>query len=174
MGERLGGSRIDPYLIYLLVVNALVFLLLMIDYHACMRMGREGLIDHRIHGAFAFIGGGVGMLGVFLIWGRRVNKNNVAWRLTAIIGIAMWSFVTLCAHGVVRLDAAFLLAPLDLGHLASMGVYLLVVNLVTFALFIYDKLQAEQGWIDKRIPEIALFGFSLVGGAVGASRGCVS
>ena len=114
------------------------------------------------------------MLGVFLIWDRRVNKNNVAWRLMAVIGIVMWSLVTLCAYGVVRLDAAFLLAPLDLGCLVSMGVYLLVVILVTLALLIYDKLQAEQGRIDKRVPEVALLGFSLVGGAVGASRGCVS
>lgn len=53
-------------------------------------------------------------------------------------------------------------------------IYLLVMNLVTLSLFIYDKHRAEQGWIDKRIPEIAPFGFSLVGGAVGASRGCVS
>lgn len=157
----------DPYLIYLLVMNALAFLLLTIDYHVCMRTGREELIDHRILSAFALIGGGVGMLGAFLVWDRRVNKNNVAWRLMAIIGIVAWTLVTLCVYGIIRLDAASLVAPLDLGSLAPLGVYLLAVNLVTLALFIYDKLRAEQGRVDKRVPEVVLLGLSLAGGAVG-------
>ena len=161
----------DPYLIYLLVVNALAFLLFTIDYRFCMRTGREELIDHRILSAFALVGGGVGMLGAFLVWDRRVNKNNVAWRLMAIVGIVAWALVTLCVYGVVRLDAASLVAPLDLGGLAPLGVYLLIVSLVTLVLFIYDKLRAEQGRVDKRIPELVLLGLSLVGGAVGGIVG---
>lgn len=161
----------DPYLIYLLVVNALAFLLLTIDYHVCMRTGREELIDHRILSVFALIGGGVGMLVAFLVWDRRVNKNNVAWRLMAVIGIVVWALVTLCVYGVIKLNVASLVAPLDLGDLAPLGVYLLVANLVTLALFIYDKLRAEQGRVDKRIPEVVLLGLSLVGGAVGGVVG---
>ena len=161
----------DPYLIYLLVVNALAFLLLTIDYHVCMRTGREELIDHRILSVFALIGGGIGMLVAFLVWDRRVNKNNVAWRLMAVIGIVAWALVTLCVYGVIKLDVASLVAPLDLGDLVPFGVYLLVANLVTLALFIYDKLRAEQGRVDKRIPEIVLLGLSLAGGAVGGIVG---
>lgn len=41
------------------------------------------------------------------------------------------------------------------------------MNLVTLALFIYDKLRAEQGRTRNRIPEVVLLGLSLVGGAVG-------
>ena len=161
----------DPYLIYLLVVNALAFLLLTIDYHVCMRAAREELIDHRILSVFALIGGGIGMLVAFLVWDRRVNKNNVAWRLIAIIGIVAWVLVTLCVYGVIKLDVDSLVVPLDLGDLAPLGVYLLVANLVTLALFIYDKLRAEQGRVDKRIPEVVLLGLSLVGGAVGGIVG---
>lgn len=156
-----------PYSTYLLVVNALAFLLFTIDFHVCMRTGREELIDHRILSAFALLGGGVGMLGAFLVWDRRVNKNNVAWRLMAIVGIVAWTLVTLCVYGVVRLDLSSLMAPLDLGSLAPLGVYLLVVNLVTFALFVYDKLRAEQGRGRSRVPEVVLLGISLVGGALG-------
>lgn len=161
----------DPCLIYLLVVNALAFLLLTIDYHVCMRTGREELIDHRILSVFALIGGGIGMLVAFLVWDRRVNKNNVAWRFMAIIGIVAWALVSLCVYGIIKLDVASLVAPLDFDGLASLGVYLLVVNLVTLALFIYDKLRAEQGRVDKRIPEVVLLGLSLVGGAVGGIVG---
>lgn len=156
-----------PYPTFLLVVNALAFLLLTVDYHVCMRTGRGELIDHRVLGAFALLGGGVGILGASLVWDRRVNKNNVAWRLMAIIGIVVWTLVTLFVYGVVRLDPTSLVAPLDLGSLAPLGVYLLAVNLVTFALFVYDKLRAEQGRARSRVPEVVLRGLSLVGGAVG-------
>lgn len=135
----------DPYLIYLLVVNALAFLLLTIDFHVCVRTGRDEFIDHRLLSAFALVGGGAGMLAAFLVWDRKVNKDNVAWRFMAIVGVIAWALVTLCVYGVVRLDAAALVAPLDLGSLAPLGVYLLVVNLAALALFIYDKLRAEQG-----------------------------
>ena len=137
----------DPYLIYLLVVNALAFLLLSIDYHVCMRTGREELIDHRILSVFALIGGGIGMLVAFLVWDRRVNKNNVAWRLMAVIGIVAWALVTLCVYGVIKLDVASLVAPLDLGDLVPFGVYLLVANLVTLALFSF-----QGNWNDFMWP----------------------
>lgn len=157
----------DPYLTYLLVVNALAFLLLTIDFQVCVRTGRDELIDHRLLSAFAPIGGGAGMLAAFLVWDRRVNKDNVAWRFMAVIGIIAWTLITLCVYGVVRLDAASLVAPLDLGSLAPLGVYLLVVNLTTLALFSYDKLRAEQGCGRSRVPEVVLLGLSLAGGAVG-------
>ena len=161
----------DPYSIYLLVVNALAFLLFTADFWAYMRTEREELIDHRVLSVFALIGGGVGMLVAFLVWDRRVNKNNVAWRLMAIIGIVAWVLVTLCVYGIVRLDLASLVAPYDLGGLAPLSVYLLVVNFVTLALFIYDKRRAEQGQVKKRIPEVVLLGLSLVGGAIGGIVG---
>ena len=157
----------DPYLTYLLVANALAFLLFTIDFLACMRTGRDELIDHRPLSAFALVGGGAGMLAAFLVWDRKVNKDNVAWRFMAVIGVIAWALVTLCVYGVVKLDIASLVAPLDLSGLAPLGVYLLAVNLVTLALFIYDKLRAEQGRGRRRVPEVVLLGFSLAGGAVG-------
>ena len=44
------------------------------------------------------------------------------------------------------------MALLDLFGFAPMDVYLLIVNLVTFALLIFDKLRAEQRRVDKWIP----------------------
>lgn len=54
--------------------------------------------------------------------------------------------------GWLGLTPACLVALLDLFGFAPMDVYLLIVNLVTFALLIIDKLRAEQRRVDKWIP----------------------
>lgn len=48
-----------------------------------MRTGREELIDHRALSVFVLVDGSIGMLEAFLVWDRRVNEGNVAWRLIA-------------------------------------------------------------------------------------------
>lgn len=107
----------DPYLIYLLSVNAVAFLAFTIDFLLYKFAGRE-LVDHRVLSLFAVAGGGVGMLLAFLLWDRHVVKDNVAWRFIAVLGIIVWAFLTLCVYGVVRLDVEALFAPLDLASLA--------------------------------------------------------
>lgn len=157
----------DPYLIYLLAVNALAFVLFTIDFFATWATGRDELIDHRVLSAFALLGGGAGMLGAFLVWDRRVTKDNVAWRLMAIIGVIIWALVTLCVYGVVQLDVASLVVPLDLGSLTPLWVYLAAINVVTFCVFAYDKAQARLHNVPGRVPEFALLLLPLFGGAVG-------
>ena len=61
----------------------------------------------------------------------------------------------LCMYVVIRLDPAHLVASRDHFGFALMDVYLLIVNLMTPALLIYDKLRAEQGRVDKRIPRVS-------------------
>ena len=51
--------------------------------------------------------------------------------------------------------------------LAPLAVYLVVVNLVTFAAFGLDKRRAEAG--DWRIPERQLLGLAAAGGGAGAA-----
>lgn len=49
---------------------------------------------------------------------------------------------------------------------AIIGIYLLVINLVTFLLYAEDKAKARRGkW---RIPEATLLLFAAIGGSVGA------
>ncbi|HJG31327.1 MAG TPA: DUF1294 domain-containing protein [Collinsella ihuae] len=154
----------DPYLIYLLAVNAVAFLAFTIDFLLYMFADRE-LEDHHLLSLFAVAGGGVGMLLAFLLWDRRVVKDNVAWRFIAVLGIIVWALVTLCVYGVVRLDVRALLAPLDLALLAPVGIYVLTISAITFCVFVYDKWQAEHGgW---RVREFVLLTLSLLGGAIG-------
>lgn len=157
----------DPYVTYLFAVNILAFLFHTLDYHVCMGAGREELIDHRVLSVFAIIGGGAGMLAAFLVWDRRVNKNNVAWRFIAIIGVIIWALITFYVHGIVEFDTASLISPIDFCDLVPLVIYFIAVNLATFAAFVYDKLRARQGRVRDRLPELALLGLSLAGGAAG-------
>ena len=50
-------------------------------------------------------------------------------------------------------------------HFAA-AVYLLVVNISTVAVYVWDKLSAKQGW--QRVPEKILLLLALLGGSVGA------
>lgn len=156
------GAGMDPYLIYLLAVNAVAFFVFTIDFLLYKFAGRE-LVDHRELSLFAVAGGGVGMLLALLLWDRHVVKDNVAWRFIAVLGIIVWGLVTLCAYGVVRLDVEALLAPFDLGALAPIGIYALSMSAVTFRVFAYDKWRAEHGgW---RVREFVLLTLSLFDGA---------
>ena len=154
----------DPYLMYLLAVNAIAFLAFTIDFLLYKFADRE-LVDHRVLSLFAVAGGGAGMLLAFLLWDRHVIKDNVAWRFIAVLGVIVWTLVTLCVYGVVRLDVKGLLAPLDLASLIPVGIYALVMSAVTFGVFVYDKRQAERG--GRRVREFVLLTLSLLGGAIG-------
>lgn len=154
----------DPYLIYLLAVNVVAFLAFTIDF-LLYKFADCELVDHRVLSLCAVVGGGVGMLLAFLLWDRHVVKDNVAWRFIAVLGIIVWTLVTLCVYGVVRLDVGGLLAPLDLTLLVPVGIYVLAMSAVTFCVFVYDKWQAEHGgW---RVREFVLLLLSLLGGALG-------
>lgn len=145
-------------------MNGIAFLAFTIDFLVYWFMDRD-FIDHRILSLFSVAGGGVGMLLTFLVFDRRAVKRNVAWRFMAIIGIVIWTVISLCVYGIVSIDVASLVAPLELGRLVPIGVYILVMSAITFCVFIYDKRQAEHdGW---RVREFVLLGLSLAGGALG-------
>lgn len=154
----------DPYLIYLLAVNVLAFLVFTIDFLLYKFADRE-LVDHRVLSLCAVVGGGAGMLLAFLLWDRHVVKDNVAWRFIAVLGVIVWALVTLCVYGVVRLEVGALLVPLNLESLVPISIYVLVMSVVTFCAFVYDKRQAKRGgW---RVRELVPLILSLLGGALG-------
>ncbi len=154
----------DPYLIYLLAVNVLAFLVFTIDFLLYKFADRE-LVDHRVLSLCAVVGGVAGMLLAFLLWDRHVVKDNVAWRFIAVLGVIVWALVTLCVYGVVRLEVGALLVPLNLESLVPISIYVLVMSVVTFCAFVYDKRQAKRGgW---RVRELVPLILSLLGGALG-------
>lgn len=154
----------DPFLIYLMAVNVVAFVVFTIDYFLFMKSGRE-LVNHVAMCLFAVLGGGVGMLVSFLIWDRKVVKANAAWRFAALMSIVVWTMVVLAVYGVININLAAITEPLGLERLAPLGIYLLVINIVTFIVFAYDKRQATRG--GNRVREFVLLGLSFIGGALG-------
>jgi uncharacterized membrane protein YsdA (DUF1294 family) len=120
-------------------------------------------------------GGALGMLlALFVITGtgrgHRMNKDNIAWWFLAIVCLIEWGLVASVRFGLVTLDVsiASLTTGWNLARLKVLGIYLAVVNVVTFVAFAWDKHVAATGNdYRRRSPEARLLGLSLIGGAVG-------
>ena len=167
----------DPFLQYLIVVNVVAFLAFAVDF---LLYARHPAIDDSaanslVMSAFPVAGGTVGaLLALFLFTGllprRRMNKHNIAWWFTAIVCLIVWALVAAVKLGHVSLDASAggISSGWDVGRLKVLGVYLVVVNVVAFAAFAWDKHVAASGNDHgRRVPESWLLGLCLVGGSVG-------
>lgn len=171
------GTDLDPFLIYLIAINVATLLAFVIDFLLCMWKPQieDSTANSLIMDVFPVAGGAVGMLvALFVLTGlgrrHRMNKDNIAWWFLAIVCLVAWGLVAAARLGLVKLDAsvAGLLEGWDLGRLKVLGVYLVVVNLVTFAAFAWDKHVAASGNdYKRRMPEARLLGLSLIGGSVG-------
>ncbi len=172
----------DWFLIYLVGINVVTFLLFTIDY--LIMAGNDydwntGLMDGRILSIFAVVGGAAGMLLAMIVWARKVNKHNIAWWFTSIVCLIVWAMVCAWKWGLVSFGVSWnnLFAGFNRTVLKALGVYLLIVNVVTLAAFGIDKAIAvgngrkPQDKGKKRLPELWLMGLSLAGGAVGGIVG---
>ncbi|MBQ9002924.1 MAG: DUF1294 domain-containing protein [Eggerthellaceae bacterium] len=167
----------DPFLKYLIAVNVVTFFAFVIDFLLCMWKPEidDMTANSLIMDVFPIAGGAVGMLlAMFILTGlargHRMNKDNIAWWFLAIVCLIVWGFVVAARFGFVQLDASIggILAGWNLDRLKILGIYLGVINAITFAAFTWDKFVAANGndWA-KRIPEAYLLALSLIGGSVG-------
>lgn len=170
-----GFLGLDGFQIYLIAVNALSFLAYAVT-SLIVRAKGEGSQDEEVGLAFsslaAVAGGGLGLFIAFLIWSRKVSKNNVAIFFLSLEMVIVWILVLLNVYGPVRFGFSQLIQAVGHRDHKILGIYLLVVNLVTLCLFIIDKKRAEKG--ESRIPEAALLGLCLAGGALGGLIGMYS
>ena len=135
----------------------------------------DSLANSLILDVFPIAGGAVGMLlALFVFSGfihkHRMNKNNIAWWFLAVICLVVWGLVFAVKMGFVSLDASpgGVFSGWDLGKIRLLGFYLVVVNIVTFAAFAWDKHVAANGNdYGRRAPEARLLGLCLIGGSVG-------
>jgi len=168
---------VDPFLIYLIVVNVVTFLAFAVDFFLCMRFPAldDSTVNALILDIFPVAGGAVGMLiALFVFGGRgcghRMNKDNIAWWFLAITCLIVWGLVVAVRYGLVTLDAgvAGVVSGWNLGRLKILGIYLAIINVVTFAAFAWDKHVAASGNdYERRAPEARLLGLCLIGGSVG-------
>lgn len=98
-----------------------------------------------------------------------MNKRNVAWWFLAIICLIVCGLVLIAKLGLVTLDVSVegILSGWDLGKLKVLGIYFAVVNLVTLAIFVWDKRMSTRDGGRRRVPEARLLGLCLIGGSVG-------
>ena len=169
--------NLDPFLLYLIAINAVAFLAFVIDFRICMRWPAvdDSAANSLIMDVFPIAGGALGMLfALFIITGtgrgHRMNKDNIAWWFLAIVCLIVWGLVASVRFGLVTLDVSIagLATGWNLARLKVLGIYLAAINLVTFVSFAWDKHVAASGNdYRRRAPEARLLGLSLIGGAVG-------
>lgn len=163
----------NPFVIYLIAINLITFILFTIDFFIMVKNDYDldkGLMDSRLLTLFAVAGGGVGMFVALFIWTkklnkRRVTKHNVAWWFESILCIILWALICAWRWGLVQLDFELLLSQIDMFKLKTLGIYLAIMNIITFILFCYDKTLANRG--KRRVREFVLIGMSFLGGSLG-------
>lgn len=170
----MGEIKAAPFASYLVAINALTFILFAIDYAivCCNDDENTGLMNGAVLTLFAVVGGALGMFLALCLFTRgRMNKRNIAWWFSSIVCLIVWGMVV---FAYARGDAFQLRFP-DLSNFGSnpvlivVGVYLLAINIVTFAMFVLDKQKAIGG--EYRTPEAVLLGLSLLGGSMGGILG---
>ena len=167
----------DPLLLYLITINVVTFVVFAIDYLLCLRFPalNDMAANSLILDVFPVAGGAVGvLLALFLLGGlgrgHRMNKDNIAWWFLAIVCLIVWGLVSIAKFGLIAPDASIngLLSGWDAGKLKILGIYLAVINVATFAAFVWDKHVAANGNDPaRRLPEALLLTLCLIGGSIG-------
>lgn len=167
----------DPFLLYLIAVNAATFVVFAIDYLLCLKFPAldNMAANSLILDIFPPAGGAAGMLlALFLLGGlgrgHRMNKDNIAWWFLAIVCLIVWGLVAAAKFGLLSPSMGIdgLLSGWDTGKLGVLATYLSVVNIVTFIVFFWDKHVAKNGNDpSQRLPEARLLALCLIGGSVG-------
>ncbi len=164
----------SPLVIYLAAVNLLAFVVIALRITLSRRRGEPD--DDPASGAglclLAVFGGGIGMLLALVALKRgHISKHEVAWWVSAIAGILVWALACAVWLGLIQVtvDVHNLVAAPNQSVLVPLGIYLAVVNVVTLAAFLIDKIRSMSRGHDGRIPEFALLMLSLAGGALGGT-----
>ena len=112
-------------------------------------------------------GGSFGMVLAILIFDRRADKDGLTLKVFAFMAL----FIELIIYLLINKD----LAALNLNFIRFFRSnfyllsYLVIINIVTFLAFAYDKYRAKKGgW---RIKNIFLLGLSFIGGSLGGLLG---
>lgn len=158
---------IHPFILYLTIVNILTFGIFAIDCKAVgfSHNGNTGYFHGSILMPFAVVGGAFGMVSALTVFARRyINKHNVAWWFCGIICFILWTIIILIWSGIIVVNFNSFHVP-NMTILIAIGIYLAFINLLTFALFCFDKAKSYEHGL--RLREFTLLGLGLLGGSMG-------
>ena len=148
------------YLIIINVVGFAAFIINMLLYNST----GEGQIDV-ILTIVSLLGGSAGIIAAILIFDRKAEKGNMMSRIfvACIFVIQIIILLIIKGHLADNITLAFW-KFLDSHRILLM--YLVVINLVTFAAFAVDKIAAIKQ--KPRIRIVTLLSLSFAGGSIGA------
>ena len=150
---------------YLLLANTIGF-----TFYLIYKILGPGLVKNIINIGLYLVavgGGSFGMALAILIFDRKARKDGLTLKVFAFMSLFIESIIYL----LINKDLADL--NLDFirffrSHLYLLA-YIVVINIVTFLAFAYDKYRAKKGgW---RIKNIFLLGLSFIGGSLGGLLG---
>lgn len=175
--------------VYLLIINIFSFSLFLVDLIRHERTG-ETIEPTWIFMFVTAIGGALGTIVYFRLFypkfikGRENYYEDKAeqdyynyWRIFSAVMLVIQVVVVLSISGISISGITSIISSLSvfikqkvisdkLFPVYVMGAYLLIINIITFLLFIIDKRKAQkQEW---RIKEMKLYTYSFLGGSVGA------
>ncbi len=147
--------------LYLLIINVIGYLMALLDTK--MAIEKEKRIN-KILIFICIIGGALGIMIEYKVKDEPAEKSNMITRVFAPCMLIIW---IVCIILFFKMDNK----KLDLnivGFLIKHKLliwYILIINVITFAAFGIDKLNAIK---DKsRIPIVTLLGLSFIGGTIG-------
>ncbi len=147
---------------YIIGINAFGFIYFIIYNSFLIR--DEATIFDKLLTITAVVGGSLGIFISVLMFDRKLQKSTMMSRvfLVCVLIIQVILYIILTSDRFTKFSFAFW--ELFLRYEFAVY-YLIIVNLLTFILFAYDKFQAIKS--RGRIRITSLLGLSLVGGAVG-------
>ena len=158
-------NDITGFWTYLLLANTIGF-----TFYLIYKILGPGLVKNIINIGLYLVavgGGSFGMVLAILIFDRKARKDGLTLKVFAFMSL----FIELIIYLLINKDLADL--NLDFirffrSHLYLLA-YIVVINIVTFLAFAYDKYRAKKGgW---RIKNIFLLGLSFIGGSLGGLLG---
>ncbi len=151
---------------YLILINAIGFILLLVSTQM-RRSAYANVLDISVYVA-ALIGGAVGVLVAVIVFDRKATKENMMVRVFSIC-ILLIEILLLVLLLRIR-DNGLAFHPFRfLAKNWLIPVYLVLINIATFACFGIDKYNAIHE--RRRIPIVTLLVLSAVGGSIGGLIG---
>lgn len=149
--------------IYLIGINILGFLVFLVN-HILYCKTADGQIDSVVT-IVSFLGGSLGIIIGILIFERKPEKQNMMSRVFIACMFVIQVVIVLIVKGVIAEQIS--LAFWDFFHRHMWLVYYLIaINIIAFALYAKDKVNACEHRSRFRI--VTLLGIAFVGGSIGS------
>ena len=165
--------------IYLIIINALAFILMTIDFFM-VKNGRKTGLPSLVYLILLVAGGSLGSLLAYLIWDRNsmkyqdkeVRDKMLNWRIPTVLMVIIHTMIFLIVCGAFKIDfRECMFNTREIFQAAGLPILIIIIlfNLIAFALFGIDKKLAIKN--KRRIPISVLFIVSAIGGTIGAILG---